>query len=324
MSLSFRIFAGNGVKLYNSKEVDVFLELRLASLFSYQIHSTENGFIVSDAKVEFNGNIYNNLSFTLSIDPIVYYHYYASENSVVKDLFVDYEFYKWLRVRIGQYKVPYGEELFLNPGERPYIDHFLCTKKLTPGRDRGIMIHGKDIFYIFEYHIGYFNGLGIETEKLDISKSLLAGKAMIYFGNIYKFIFGLEAALKFDTIFSFSDGLFFSFSYRPSEDSRFTVFIEFLEENFINNTSDIDFFSSNGVAVFLSYRFGVVEPFLFFERFDDFVGIESIEDCINSGFGFKTYIIEDILSVKTMYNLKYMENTAGFINTISIMFLLEL
>lgn len=101
----------------------------------------------------------------------------------MKDVFIEWQRYDFLRVKVGQFKRAFGFENPMNPWDILTGDYSYFTKKLTGdyrddawgggGRDQGIQLQGdvvkvgEDQHYLIHYQAGIWNGEGINKSNAD-------------------------------------------------------------------------------------------------------------------------------------------------------------
>ncbi|MAB90209.1 MAG: hypothetical protein CMJ90_12220 [Planctomycetes bacterium] len=94
-------------------------------------------------------------------DPVLYKS--DNELSELKDAYFQYERWDWMKIRWGQFKVPYSRHFLTSSGELQFVDRSETDKVFTPGRDVGVMISGKAggaDDELFEYYLAAFDGDG--------------------------------------------------------------------------------------------------------------------------------------------------------------------
>lgn len=123
------------------------------------------------------------------------YFMYDFAGGKMHEIWGEYAFCEGLKLKAGQFKVPFSIESLLSPSTLEIISgaqsiNYLAGIPATDvayggngGRDLGVMIHGKLLPYqshkLLSYHLGVFNGQGINTKDLNKHKDLAAW-LMIY------------------------------------------------------------------------------------------------------------------------------------------------
>jgi hypothetical protein len=107
------------------------------------------------------------------------------------DLFVEWQKYKYIKVKAGQFKRPFTFENPMNPIDQGFMGYGQVVSKLSGssdrtgehssnGRDIGIQVQGDFLKNhndreLLHYQIGIFNGQGINTGDVDNKKDIIGG-----------------------------------------------------------------------------------------------------------------------------------------------------
>ena len=81
----------------------------------------------------------------------------------LKDAYFDFAKWSAFSVRGGQFKVPYSRHQLTSSGRQEFVDRGITDGVFAPGRDVGVMVHGKaggESSDLFEYYFGAFDGEG--------------------------------------------------------------------------------------------------------------------------------------------------------------------
>ncbi|WP_223930029.1 porin [Prevotella lacticifex] len=137
-----------------------------------------DGRVLSDwywkAQIQFNGNTSN-----------------LGSSPKVVDLFVEWQHFDWLRIKMGQFKNPFSYENPMNPLDQGFMSYSQIITQLTnfTGRDGSHSSNGRDIGLQFQgdflknsngrnllhYQVGVFNGQGINVKDVDQQKNVIGG-----------------------------------------------------------------------------------------------------------------------------------------------------
>ena len=79
-----------------------------------------------------------------------------SEKTAWKDTFVDVRVNRALHVQAGRFKLPFGREETTGETNLDFVHRSLAARVLSPGRDVGIMTHGRLFDRRVSYEAGYF------------------------------------------------------------------------------------------------------------------------------------------------------------------------
>lgn len=113
------------------------------------------------------------------------------ESPRVVDVFIEWQKYKSVMVKVGQFKRPFTFENPMNPIDQGFMSYAQNVTNLagfndrtgehaSNGRDIGIQLQG-DLFKtkkgraLLHYQIGVFNGQGINTKDVDNQKDIIGG-----------------------------------------------------------------------------------------------------------------------------------------------------
>lgn len=141
------------------------------------------------------------------------------ENTVhLKDAFIEYRQFKEARVKIGQFKRPFGFENPMNPWDVGMSDYSQFTKRLSGfsdytyseyngcngGRDLGLQVQGdllpvefgKERHAFVHYQAGVFNGQGINTTDANGSKDLIGTIQLQPVKGLFLGVFGWRGDIR--------------------------------------------------------------------------------------------------------------------------------
>lgn len=122
-------------------------------------------FLVRRARFEVDGRLYRWIGFKLEAD--------FTEGVSLKDTYLDLAFFPELRLRAGQFKVPFSLEELTSSRFIDFVERSIVNE-LVPARDRGLMLHGELAQGAFSYFLGGFNGTGEDTSDNNGDKDLAA------------------------------------------------------------------------------------------------------------------------------------------------------
>lgn len=99
-------------------------------------------------------------------------------NVVLTDGFLDIHYWPELRLRAGQFKVPFlYEEIVISDNLLDFVERSVADN-LFPGRDFGAMLHGSLNGGVVGYAVGIFNGSGQNKAETNDSKDF-AGRLVV-------------------------------------------------------------------------------------------------------------------------------------------------
>lgn len=126
------------------------------------------------------------------------------------DLFVEWQKYKYIKVKAGQFKRPFTFENPMNPIDQGFMGYGQVVSKLSGsadrtgehssnGRDIGIQVQGDFLKNcngreLIHYQVGIFNGQGINTGDVDNKKDIIGGVWIMPAKGIRIGVFGWEGS----------------------------------------------------------------------------------------------------------------------------------
>jgi len=73
-----------------------------------------------------------------------------------RDVFVNYRQYTVAEIQGGKFKLPFGLEENTSSTHLDFVYRSMASQRLAPGRDRGLMVHGRVASKMVRYEIGWF------------------------------------------------------------------------------------------------------------------------------------------------------------------------
>jgi phosphate-selective porin len=84
------------------------------------------------------------------------------------DAYADLTPRPYARVRIGQFKIPFGRQELVSDNRLQMTSRSIASDFFSPSRDRGVMFHGGTDTQRVQYKIGAWNGTGLaQSQNLD-------------------------------------------------------------------------------------------------------------------------------------------------------------
>jgi phosphate-selective porin len=122
-----------------------------------------------------------------------------SDKSAWKDTYVDVRVTRALSLEAGRFKLPFGREETTGETNLDFIHRSLAARVLSPGRDVGIMAHGRLFDRRVRYEAGYFtrDGDNGRTSQTQGGDDALVGRLEVApFASLANHVFGsLEVAV---------------------------------------------------------------------------------------------------------------------------------
>lgn len=158
--------------------------------YSSQKDSKANSFNLRMGRLAVDGKILNNFYWKAQLQFNGNTSTLGASPRVV-DLFVEWQQYDFLKIKVGQFKNPFTFENPIHPIEQGFMSYSQAVtafagfndrsgKHSSNGRDIGLQLQG-DLFKnqddraILHYQVGVFNGQGINVKDLDQQKNLIGG-----------------------------------------------------------------------------------------------------------------------------------------------------
>jgi phosphate-selective porin OprO/OprP len=77
-----------------------------------------------------------------------------------KDVYADYRQFTWIRVQAGKFKLPFSLDENTSATNLDFVYRSRAANQLAPGRDRGVMLHGRVAKGVLGYELGWFDHVG--------------------------------------------------------------------------------------------------------------------------------------------------------------------
>ena len=84
-----------------------------------------------------------------------------------RDVYVDYRQFTALRVQAGKFKLPFSLDENTSATDLDFVYRSLAATQLAPGRDRGVMVHGRARARAIGYEVGIFRHDGDNARPRD-------------------------------------------------------------------------------------------------------------------------------------------------------------
>ncbi len=123
-------------------------------------YPVDNDFDIRRARISMQGRLYEFFSYKLEAE------LEGSSSNRLIDAYINYDYYPFLQIRLGQFKEPFGLEQLTSDKYLPFNERSMAHY-LTPVRDVGLMIHGVVLDETIQYALGIFNGDGRDAERRD-------------------------------------------------------------------------------------------------------------------------------------------------------------
>ena len=132
------------------------------------------GYVTKDIEFEVEREIRNEIGELLGLRT-------RPTSTLWRDVFVNYRRFRRFQLRAGQFKIPFGADQLPSTARNEFAFRSLIGSYLAPGRDIGVMLHGKLFKQRLEYQAGVFKHDGRRIRQVDDSPSgdrTIAGRLM--------------------------------------------------------------------------------------------------------------------------------------------------
>jgi phosphate-selective porin len=131
-------------------QVRVELHARIQADMSLQDESSVEGdrFAWGNRRVGVSGVLFRRVEFQIERE--------LSVEEPWRDVFADVRLHRALRVRAGHFKVPFSMERTTSAFDLDFIGRAASVTDISPGRETGIMLHGRGLRRLLEYEFGVF------------------------------------------------------------------------------------------------------------------------------------------------------------------------
>ena len=101
-------------------------------------------------RIGVEGEIHNDVEFQVEAE-------LAATHEAWRDVYADFKHYDAVRVRGGHFKLPFSLDELTSPTHLDFMFRSLAATHLAPGRDTGVMVHGRIVNKTINYEAGVFN-----------------------------------------------------------------------------------------------------------------------------------------------------------------------
>jgi len=118
--------------------------------------SAAGSFRIRRAKTKLEGWVYDErFSFGLQLN-------WADSGEPLEDAYLDWDLTGsgLFRLKLGQYKVPFGRQQLTSSGSQQFVDRSIVSSQYAKGRDVGLSLHGQTAGGKLSWGAGLFNGSG--------------------------------------------------------------------------------------------------------------------------------------------------------------------
>ncbi len=119
----------------------------------------ESGFRLRRARTQLDGNF---LTSDLKYEVDLEFRTPREDDGPMRlqDFYLDYRWNDALHLRAGQFKVPFSYQFVISGTRQQFNERSIANAAFSPGRDIGLLLHGKFEEQALQYSAGLFNGEG--------------------------------------------------------------------------------------------------------------------------------------------------------------------
>jgi hypothetical protein len=129
------------------------------------VEASQSTFLLRHAELWLQGAAgWRQLEYRLQVD--------FAEPTILKDAFVQWRPRRWLAVRLGRFKLPFGFQRYLRSTYYDFVDRSETMEAFSLGRDLGLMVIGRPLAGRLQYQLALSNGSGttaVRNDNLDLS-----------------------------------------------------------------------------------------------------------------------------------------------------------
>lgn len=114
-----------------------------------------DAFLIRRARIEFRADLFDRFELRLEPD-------FAGGSLTIPEASIEVDFARWLDVRAGKLRTPFGIERLQGASDLPFLERAL-TDNLIPGRDVGVRARGTVLGGGLEYALAVLNGVADGT-----------------------------------------------------------------------------------------------------------------------------------------------------------------
>jgi phosphate-selective porin len=144
----FRMGNSPSLRLGDNLRVDLHARVQADLRLRDEAGDTGDRFSWGNRRVGIDGELFDRLDFQIERELAV--------DAPWRDVFADLRLHRALRIRAGHFKVPFSMERTTSAFDLDFIARATAVTEIAPGRETGIMLHGRGPRRLFEYEFGVF------------------------------------------------------------------------------------------------------------------------------------------------------------------------
>jgi phosphate-selective porin OprO/OprP len=144
---------------------------------------TDNDGSVSDAsdwrirrmKMWMAGNAYSkDLTYKMQVNFVD-----GGSPKLLEDAYFNYKLVDEFQILAGQNKVQFARQEITSSGAQQFVDRANATDTFKPGRDAGVMLHGKVAKGLVDYNFGWYGGGGPSNFRSNTNDNAIAARLVV-------------------------------------------------------------------------------------------------------------------------------------------------
>jgi phosphate-selective porin len=145
---AFRWTGGPSVRLGDAFRLDLHVKAKSDIGLRDERVGADTGFTWRNRRVSVDGELFDRVGFQVERE--------LQGAEPWRDVYVDVRLHRALRVRAGRFKIPFSQERTTSAFDLDFIDRAASVAELAPGRENGVMAHGRAMDRLLEYEVGLF------------------------------------------------------------------------------------------------------------------------------------------------------------------------
>lgn len=115
-----------------------------------------NEWVFRRARVALDGRLYDDIEYEVDAE-------LRDREHPWRDVLINYRRYRAAEIQVGRFKIPFGLDQNTGIFSHTFVERSLIGSELAPGRDRGVMVHGRLARNAMAYQAGVFRRDGDNT-----------------------------------------------------------------------------------------------------------------------------------------------------------------
>ena len=144
----FRMGSSPSLRLGNQVRIDLHARVQADVRLQEESGAARDRLAWGNRRIGIDGVLFKRVEFQIERE--------LSDVEPWRDVFADVRAHRALRIRAGHFKVPFSMERTTSAFDLDFIARAAPVTDISPGRETGIMLHGRGPRRVFEYELGVF------------------------------------------------------------------------------------------------------------------------------------------------------------------------